>query len=102
MAAVIRDATDFEALIDRQSGTKWINTRAQAQQTFSIYIKGMTWGVSTIHPLFATAHSSTKNLAGVGTTAGALDTPGSWARGGVAESKPLTAKEMPGVMLITQ
>ena len=102
MAAVIRDAGDFEALIDRQSGTKWINTRAQAQQTFSIYIKGMTWGSSAVHPLFATAHSSTANLIGTGTSANALDNPASWSRGGVAEGKPLTAKEMPGVMLITQ
>ena len=102
MAAVIRDHTDFEALIDRQSGTKWINTRAQAQQTFSIYIKGNTWKAAAIHPVFAASRGTAANLIGVGSTAGALDTPGSWQRGGVAEGKPLLAKEMPGVMLITQ
>lgn len=102
MAAVIRDQTDFEAIIDRQTGTKWINTKAQAQQTFSIYIKGMSWGGGS-HPVFASATGSATTLAaGIGTTSGALDTPGSWARGGVTEGKPLLAKEMPGVMLITQ
>ena len=102
MAVVIRDHSDFEALIDRQSGTKWINTRAQAQQTFSIYIKGMTYTATVAHPVFAAATSTAKLLTGVGTTANALDNPASWGRGGVTEGKPLTAKEMPGVMLITQ
>ena len=104
MAVVIRDHSDFEALIDRQTGTEWINTRAQAQQTFSIYIKGNSWKTtSPVHPVFASSPFGTaKGLIGIGITAGALDTPGSWERGGTAESKPLPAKEMPGVMLITQ
>ena len=103
MSVVIRDHSDFEALIDRQSGTDWINTRAQAQQTFSIYIKGNSWkSSSAVHPVFAAATGTVKGLTGVGTTAGALDTPASWERGGTSESKALPAKEMPGVMLITQ
>lgn len=102
MAVVIRDHSDFEALIDRQSGTKWINTRAQAQQTFSIYIKGMNWATSVAHPVFAAATSTTKLLTGIGTTASALDNPASWERGGTNEGRALTAKEMPGVMLYTQ
>ena len=103
MAACLFDHSDFEAHIDRTNGTKWINTTAQAQQTFSLFIKGLTWKTrSAIHPGFAAAKSSTKLLTGVGTTANAIDTPASWDRVGTSESKALTAKEMPGVMLISQ
>ena len=103
-AAILRDHSDFDMLIDTTGGQKWINTTAQAEQTYSLCIKGMSWKTrSAVHPIFAAAKSPNTSLAhGLGTTANAIDTPGSWERVGTAESAPLVARELPGILLITQ
>ena len=101
-AAVLRDQSDYNQLIDNPSGQKWIQTVAQAEQTFSLFIKGFSWKTrATIHPGFGTT-SDVKLKIGTKTNAGAIDTPASWERVGTAESKPITFKELPGVMLLSQ
>lgn len=102
MAAILRDQTDYEQYIDRSNGQKWIQTTAQAQQTYSLCIKGLSWtDRARIHPTFG----STSGLllrSGTKTDTGAIDNPASWERVGTSESKAVGHKELPGVMLISQ
>lgn len=103
-SAILRDHTDLEVLIEKSGGMKWIQTRAQAEQTFSLKIKAMSWkDQSKVHPEFASAKSpNTSLLSGIGSTADAIDTPGSWRRVGMAESAGLPLRELAGVMVISQ
>ena len=102
MAATIYENADHEMLIDRTTGTEWINTTAQAQQTFNIGISGMTWAnVANVEPITGTT-AATGKLAGLHTNAGVIDNPASWERVGTDETQPITFKELPGAMIISQ
>ena len=102
-AATIYSNNDFRLRIDTDRlGSTWLETLAQAQETFSIGIEGFTWADTTkVHPLIGTT-AATGALAGLHTNDGVIDNPASWLRVGVGESKGITAKDMPGVMLIHQ
>ena len=102
-AATIYNNNDFRLRIESDRlGSTWLETLAQAQETFSVGIMGFTWSnISNVHPLIGTTNA-TGALAGLHTDTGVIDNPASWARVGVAEGKGIMAKEMPGVLLLHQ
>lgn len=102
-SAIIYNVGDFKIRFDPDRlGKTWLETTAQAQETFSVSIDGFTWADTTkVHPLIGTTNATGK-LAGLHTDSGVIDNPASWARVGVAEGKGITAKQLPGVMLLTQ
>lgn len=113
MAATIFENNDFRQHIEDSNGKTWIETTAQAQQSFNVGVKGMTWAntanvtpklgtTSRIDTTSSATRNATANLSHTTTDSGVLDNPASWARIGTAESKPITKKELPGVMLISQ
>ena len=106
-AATIYENNDFRQHIEDSNGKTWIETTAQAQQSFNIGVKGMTWhDVTKVHPKLGTTNlrtnAATDIVDGLHSNDGVIDNPGSWSRIGTAESKPLTKKELPGVMLLSQ
>lgn len=102
MAAMLYENGDYQQHFDVSNGKTWIETTVQAQQTFNVKIRAMTWAsTSAIHPKLGTT-SATGLLTGLKTNAGVLDNPASWNRVGTAEGKAVTFKELPGVMLVTQ
>ena len=107
MAATIFENNDFRQHIEDSNGKTWIETTAQAQQSFNVGIKGMTWSsLTAVHPKLGSTsratNTATAPLSHTTSDAGVLDNPASWDRIGTSESKPLTFKELPGVMLISQ
>lgn len=107
MAATIFENNDFRQHIEDSNGKTWIETTAQAQQSFNIGVKGMTWADTTkVHPKLGSTsratNAATAQFSHTTSDSGVLDNPASWARIGTSESKPLTFKELPGVMLISQ
>ena len=107
MAATIYENGDFRQHIEDSNGKTWIETTAQAQQSFNLGIKGMTWhDITKVHPKIGTTslrtNTATDIVNGLHSDSGVIDNPNSWSRIGTAESKPLTKKELPGVMLLSQ
>ena len=101
-AAELCDNGDFEQFVDRGNGSTWINTTAQAQSTFNVGIRGFTWAdITKTKPLEGTTQG-TGLLAGTTTNAGAIDSPTSWDVIGTAQSKKVSYRELPGVMLLSQ
>ena len=103
-ACELYDNGDFEQLVDRGNGQTWINTTAQAQTTFNIGVRGFTWAdLTKTKPLLGTT-AGTGALVGLHTDAGAIDAPASWAVIGdtLTPKKPISYRELPGVMLISQ
>ena len=102
MACDLFDNGDFEQLVDRTNGRTWLQTTAQAQSTFNVCLRGFTWADTTkTKPLEGTTQG-TGLLAGTTTNAGAIDSPSSWAVIGTSQSKKVSYRELPGVMLISQ
>ena len=105
-SANIFENGDFDQNISRDNGKTWIETTAQAQQTFNVGIRGLTWSnIASIHPVMGTTDvtgTGTAKLAGLHMNAGVLDNPASWERVGTDETQPITFKELPGAMIISQ
>ena len=101
-AVTVYNSGQFSSNIEGSNENTWIEHSYKAEDIYNIGIKAGTWASTTaVHPKLGTT-AGTGKLAGLHTDAGVLDNPASWARLGVAESKPVTFKHLPGVMLITQ
>jgi len=101
-AATIYENNDFDSNVDTDNDKTWLERSYKAEQTFNIGIDAFTWdSLTAIHPKLGTTNG-TGLLMGLHTDSGVLDNPASWKRVGVAESRPVLKKNLPGVMVITQ
>ena len=101
-ALVLYDNDNFRMNFDTSNGQTWIQDTGQAQMFFNVKPMGFTWAdTSKVHPKFGTTNATGK-LAGLHTDTGVLDNPDSWEIVGSDESRPITKKELPGVMILSQ
>lgn len=101
-AASIFEQNDFDSNIEGDNDKTWIERSYKAESSFNIGIDGFTWAnVANRFPKLGSTNLPA-NLTGLKSDTGVLDNPASWARVGVAESRGIDFKNLPGVMLVTQ
>ena len=101
-ALTLYDNGNLRIHFETSTGKTWIEDTAQAQMFLNVKPMAFTWhDTSKVHPKFGSTNATGK-LAGLHTDSGVLDNQASWQRVGIAESRALTKKELPGVLIISQ
>lgn len=101
-ALTIYDNGNLRIHFETSTGKTWIEDTAQAQMFINIKPMAFTWAdTANVHPKIGTTNATGK-LVGLHTNDGVLDNQASWKRVGIDESRALTKKELPGVLIISQ